>query len=223
MSRRTVTFAEKEFYHIYNRGVDRRQIFLDESYYQRFKELLFLSNSTDQINVRDLQKSFPNVFEFERSGVRVAIGAYCLMPNHFHLLVTPLGEAEISAFVGKLCTSFSSYFNKRNHRTGSLFQSRFKAEHVDSDEYLKYLYAYIHLNPIKLIQSDWREAGIRDTAVAWQYLETFPHSSLPFYLGKAEEANAIINPNPFPEYFQTALEHRDELLEWLNYGEATTV
>ena len=84
------------------------------------------------------------------------------MPNHFHILVKEKIENGISKFMGKLTTGYSMYFNKRYDRTGSLFQGVFKSVHADSDEYLKYLFAYIHLNPIKLINPEWKENGIKD-------------------------------------------------------------
>jgi putative transposase len=116
----------------------------------------------------------------------------------------------------KLSTGYSMYFNKRYERTGALYQGRFKSQHAFSDEYLKYLYSYIHLNPIKLIQSDWKEAGVRDIAAARRFLNEYHYSSLTDYLNVREES-VIISPHKFPGYFASKKEIDDELLEWLMY------
>jgi len=109
------------------------------------------------------------------------------------------------------------YFNKRYDRSGALFQGRFKSQHAASDEYLKYLYSYIHLNPVKLIDSAWKEEGIKDAAKSFDFAASFHYSSLPDYLGKKREENAIISPAAFPEYFTTHDDLKRELFEWLNY------
>lgn len=113
------------------------------------------------------------------------------------------------------------YFNKRYERTGNLFQGKFKSQHADNDEYLKYLFSYIHLNPVKLIQSDWKDVGIRDINGAKKYLDEYRHSSLHDYFGRREESK-IIDKNKFPEYFINKHEVDTELIEWLSYKEFQT-
>ncbi len=205
-----------EFYHIYNRGTDKRIIFNDELDYRRFVELLFLSNMSEAVNLRDIRKSFDSVFDFERADPLVHIGAYCLMPNHFHILLTPAVENGVHMFMLKLATGYSMYFNNRNNRTGALFQGKFKSQHANTDEYLKYLFAYIHLNPVKIIQPDWKEKGIQDIQKVKQYLDGYKHSSLKDYFGTREET-AIIDPEKFPVYFRDKSEIDRELVDWLNY------
>ena len=223
MSMRLVSLASGEFFHIYNRGTDKREIFFDNADYHRFLEALYLCNSEKQINVRNVRKTHNSVFDFERNTLLVAIGAYCLMPNHFHILATPLVEGGLTKFMGKLGTSFSMYFNKRYDRNGALFQGKFKAEHADSDEYLKYLYAYIHLNPVKLIDPTWKTLGIKDSEKAYGYASTYKYSSLPDYLGQDREEKKILNPELFPGYFQTEASHKAELLDWLKYRDLSQV
>jgi hypothetical protein len=111
------------------------------------------------------------------------------------------------------------YFNKRNNRSGSLFQGTFKSQHADTDEYLKYLYSYIHLNPVKLIDPTWKEEGVKDFSIAYEYAASFEYSSLIDYLGIERDEGVILNQAPFPGYFQTAAGHRAELFEWLSYIE----
>jgi putative transposase len=219
MSQRPITFAEGESYHIYNRGTDKRTIFLDKADYKRFIELLYLSNSSQSFVVRNIYRSHNNIFEYEKGDPVVAIGAYCLMPNHFHILVNQLVDGGVTKFVNKLCTGYSMYFNKKYKRSGALFQGKFKAEHADIDEYLKYLYAYIHLNPVKLIDSKWKEEGIKDAVKAFDFAASFQYSSLSDYLGQKRDENKILDSKPFPEYFLTPNDIKNEVFEWLTLNE----
>src|SRR3989338_5483185 len=99
------------------------------------------------------------------------------MPNHFHLLLKEIEMGGISQFMGKLSTAYSMYFNKKYERTGSLFEGRFKSSRIANDNYLHYLFAYIHLNPIKLIEPMWKEKGINDFARAKEFLGRYNYSS----------------------------------------------
>lgn len=215
MSQRKIAFAETEFYHLYNRGNSKQIIFRDQVDYRRFQQLLFVMNTDARVVFRLIDKK--DLFAAKNGNTQVAIGAYCLMPNHFHLLVTPLCAGGVENFMQRLSTSYSMYFNKRHERTGVLFEGRFKAEHADTDTYLKYLYSYIHLNPVKLIDSTWKERGIKDAAKAYAFAASYRHSSLPDYLGEKRSESAILNAAAFPEYFTTTSKHREELLEWLTY------
>jgi putative transposase len=219
MGQRKVTFAPGEFYHVYNRGTDKRDIFLDTRDYKRFTELLYVCNSTQSINLRDMHREMDSVFQQEREQTLVAVGAYCLMPNHFHILLTPVAEDGVTRFMNKLGTSYSMYFNKKYDRSGALFQGRFKAKMVVVDEYMKYLYAYIHLNPVKLIDPKWKDDGIKDLDATMKYLSQYSFSSLSRYIGLDREENSILNESLFPEYFPTAASNINELIEWLLYKE----
>ncbi len=218
MGQRKVALAFGEYFHVYNRGADKRLIFNDDADYKRFTELLYLSNTERAINIRDIREVTTSIFDFDREVQLVYIGAYCLMPNHFHILVTPARENGVQNFMQKLTTGYSMYFNKRYERKGTLFQGRYKSHHADSDIYLKYLYSYIHLNPVKLIQSDWKDVGIRDVEKTKKYLQSFQYSSLPDYLGVRENSK-IIDPPKFPQYFMSKKEVDAELFDWLSYRE----
>ncbi len=215
MSTRQYSFALNEFYHLYNRGNSKQVIFKDQYDYQHFIQLLFISNGTKRYVFRDA--SAEGLFEFERGESLVAIGAYCLMPNHFHLLLTPLIEGGVSKFIQKMATGYSMYFNAKYERTGSLYESKFKSRYVDSDEYLKYLFAYIHLNPVKLIDLTWKEEGIKDPTAAYEYAKNYQYSSLPDYLGIVRKEGDILTPKSFPDYFTSHNDIKNELLEWLQY------
>ncbi len=221
MTTRQHNFAPHEYYHIYNRGTEKRNIFLDGADYERFIELLYLSNSQYAVDIRHVRRTHSSVYEYFRDNPLVYVGAYCLMPNHFHILLSPAVDHGVEKFMLKLGTGYSMYFNKRYERTGNLFQGKFKSQHADNDEYLKYLFSYIHLNPVKLIQSDWKDVGIRDINGAKKYLDEYRHSSLHDYFGRREESK-IIDKNKFPEYFINKHEVDTELIEWLSYKEFQT-
>ena len=212
---RRIAFSEGEYYHIYNRGVDKRDIFMEGKDYLRFQKMLYVANSIKPVVYKTIQ-GVP-LDKIEREELVVAIGAYCLMTNHFHILVKEISEGGITRFMEKLGTGYSMYFNKKYDRTGFLFQGNFKAEHVDNDEYLKYLYSYIHLNPVKLIDSTWKEVGIRDAEKTRAYLENYHSSSYPDYLGVDREEKLILSKNEFPEYFDKPKDFKEYINDWLEF------
>jgi putative transposase len=217
------TFSIGEYYHLYNRGTDKREIFLDAHDYRRFVLLLYLCNTNKPINIRKIfckGPSFVELFSLDRINPLVAIGAWVLIPNHFHILMKETTENGIVTFMRKVMTGYSMYFNKKYNRTGNLFQGRFKSEHSNKDEYLKYLFSYIHLNPAKLIpgESKWKESGIKNIERVKEFLSKYEYSSLPDYLKNNREYKNIISKKEFPEYFSEPQNIWKELLEWLNFA-----
>jgi putative transposase len=212
---RRIIFSEGEYYHVYNRGVEKRDIFLNQTDNERFLRLLFLANGDRPFKYREIQ-DLP-LSKVDRGEPLVAIGAYCLMTNHFHVLVKEIREGGLSRFMEKLTTGYSKYFNKKYDRVGPLFQSRFKAEHVGRDEYLKYLYAYIHLNPIKFISPEWKERGILDIGKAKKHLQSYRYSSYVDHSGIKRAEGLILLNKEFPEYFVEDHEFEDFVKDWLEY------
>ncbi len=213
--KRKFDFSIGEFYHIYNRGSNKSNIFLDDTDRKRFQKLLYVCNSINPVVFKTIQGR--SLEEIERNQTLVDIGAYCLMPNHFHLLIKENSENGVAVFLKKVSTAYSMYFNTRYERSGVLFQGRFKATHADSDEYLKYLFSYIHLNPVKIIDSKWKECGIADREKAKQYLANYSYSSYLDYMGQEREEGAILNKNAFPEYFEDIKEFSQTIEEWLSF------
>jgi putative transposase len=216
MSIRKVNFVKGEYYHIYNRGNSKQKVFHDKQDYFRFIDLLFVSNTLDKFNFYNLNR-ISNIYNLEITNQLVAIGAWVLMPNHFHLLITEVQPGGISKFMQKLTTAYSMYYNVKHEHTGGLFEGKFKSEHADNDRYLKYLFSYIHLNPIKLIQKDWKEKGIKDKKKALEYLTNYQYSSYLDYLKIDRLQEKILNPELFPEYFPTPKVFSREIFEWLNF------
>ena len=143
MPRREVEFLQGEFYHLYNRGNDRQPIFFDDENY-----LFFLKR----------------IRRYLMPGVR--LHAYCLMPNHYHLLVEVAQDIDLSDYMKKLIISYTKAVNKRYEKVGHLFQGPFKAKDVGTQDYFLHLSRYIHLNAriAKLVQraEDWEFSSYRD-------------------------------------------------------------
>lgn len=141
---REVRLSENEHYHIYNRGVDRRLIFIDTKDIERFLEGLQLFNTDQSIgSLRD----HPSHRVTGKDGRKlVDFIAYGINPNHYHFILKPLVKSGIEKFMHKIGMGYARYFNTKYGRTGALFQGKFKAKHIDSNEYLLHLSAYINLN-----------------------------------------------------------------------------
>jgi len=162
MPRRKTHFANENYYHLYNRGVEKRIIFNDKEDYNTFLEIL-----TYYLVPR---KDIPEIFS-RKPQIKISDGisllSFALMPNHFHFLVRQNKKDAIVTLMNSLGITYAKYFNKKNKRVGSLFQGRFKAKMIDNDEYLLHLSKYIHLNPKDI----WEKP-----------LSEYPYSSYRFYV-----------------------------------------
>ncbi len=208
-------FAPNEFYHLYNRGTEKRNIFIEDGDYRRFMTLLYLANQNKPTELKLQGRTLEEITQPRTAKILVNIAAYCLMPNHFHILASESMDGGISKFMQKVTTGYTMYFNKRNDRTGALFQGKFKAKHVDNDSYLNYLIAYIHLNPIKLIEPAWKESGIIDKKRAEQYLEKYRYSSYLDYLGRKRLELSIVSLDILPSYFVSGSDFKQFVNHWL--------
>ncbi|MFA6251374.1 MAG: transposase [Candidatus Paceibacterota bacterium] len=229
MSVRKVPLVDGEYYHIYNRGNSKQKIFLDKEDYQYFINCIYCFNTYKKFKFReDIIKKKINAFDFERDERVVSIGAWVLMPNHFHIYITPShqsdwwleigkGKNRISEFMRKLLTAYTLYFNKKYKRTGGLFESKFKSTHIGNNIQAKYLFSYIHLNPLKLIQKNWKEDGIKDRKKAFDFLDKYLWSSYLDYAGTKRRENKILTSEDFPRYFSNSKDFNKEILEWLEY------
>ncbi len=195
---RTTKFIAGEYYHIYNRGADKKDVFLDHSDYRRF--LISLRELNQKGEVLNLRRRFLTEARLQsrETGLSqlVDITCFCLMPNHFHLILQQLVEGGVPLFMHKLGTSYTKYFNKKYDRTGVLFQGAYKAKHIENETYLLHLSRYIHLNPETLIKPS------ESNFVDWSALKNYPWSSLQAYLNGCKRS--IIS-----DQFQTVAEHED--------------
>ncbi|KKQ33105.1 MAG: Transposase, partial [Candidatus Nomurabacteria bacterium GW2011_GWA1_37_20] len=221
---RKVSFVQGEYYHVYNRGVEKRIIFTNNYDYNRFILLLHVLNTNKNLKIRDLLRgnSFNELLKIKNDDPIIAIGAYCLMSNHFHLLITPLVDGGIPKFMLKLQTAYSMYFNNKNKREGALFQGVFKSHHLDTDEYLRYIYSYIHLNPAKLKDKDWKKRRAKDFSSLREFILDYKYSSMSEYI---KGDFIITNPIAFPSYvenYKSKKEYFETMInDWLDYKEIT--
>lgn len=186
---RKETFEEGCYYHLYNRGVDHRTVFLDDRDRTRFVNVLYVLNNYLDVPLRfDILTLEPRE-HLSPIPPYVEIVAACLMPNHYHLMLTPKKKNGVSAFMHKIGTSYTKYFNAKYERTGALFEGSFRAKLVDRHEYATYLTQYIHLNPRVLIQA---KLGSRKEE-ALKELENYPWSTLPDYLGNKSRFSIAVS------------------------------
>lgn len=157
---RKIQFVNGEYYHIYNRGVDKRNVFIDENDFWKFFDGMRDFNNTsyyeERLNVlgisnhsmRELKSDdFRQLASFLQKKEKVVdLVGYNLIRNHFHLILKQLKDKGISNFMHKLGTSFTNFFNKKYERSGALFQGVYKAIHIDSNDYLLQLAGYVNGN-----------------------------------------------------------------------------
>lgn len=202
------------FYHLFNRGVDKRAVFVSQDDHDRFQAYLFLLN--DEKNIRPANffvgERAKKIFDAHRRGNLVAIAAYSLLPNHFHILATPLVDGGLSKFMQRVQTAYTMYFNEKHHRTGSLFEGAFKAAHVADENHLKYVLGYIHMSPAKLFDAKWEGATVGQLSTLAHKAAQYKYSSVGEYLsGKP----SITAPMHLPKNLARAAEMSKHLDFWL--------
>lgn len=175
------------FYHVYNRGVEKRDIFMDDKDRFRFIHNLYelndarsVTNSTFYHNYRG---STSIVEERRTRELLVDLLAFVLMPNHYHLVIHQRYDGGIPSFMRKLANGYTGYFNIKYERSGVLFQGRYKVKPVVDNSYLNYLISYIHLNPLELFSPGWKEGNAKNTEYALRQLRAYRWSSYADYVG----------------------------------------
>lgn len=187
-----------ELFHLLNRGVDKRQIFLDNQDRARFVHDMYEFNDTAPAENTYRQLSTePEMFDLrsrtsERERI-VEIHGWCIMGNHYHLLLSEVMEGGITLFIRKLNIGYAKYFNERYKRTGTLFQGRTKKIHIASDAHFLHILHYIHLNPLDFLKGSesWRDLEIRNARAAMKYLSEYRWSSYMDYCGKKNFPSVI--------------------------------
>jgi len=225
---RKIQFAKGNFYHLYNRGTEKRSIFQDDNDRWRFLQGMFLFNDSDSsMNVlahcsRSLGRTtFGTLKSFldgrERKPLVGLIGD-CLMPNHYHLLVEETEENGISKFMQKLGTGYTMYFNTRHERSGSLFQGRFKSVLIKTQEQLEYLLFYINvINPAQLIEPSLKDEGVKNISKVLKFVDEYLWSTHQECSGKRESiiinksssemiGEIFSNPEKYQEFILAELE-----------------
>jgi len=149
MPRRKEPLVTGEIYHVFNRGVEKRPIFENARHYQRFLDLLPFYTRSHHLKFSTLSgKEREEVISKKTGEKLVEILCYCLMPNHFHLMLKQSSDHGIKNFMRIVADSYSHYFNITKERVGPLFQGKFKAVRIEDDAQLLHVSRYIHLNPV---------------------------------------------------------------------------
>lgn len=220
---RIIKFAPNETYHSYTRGVNKQVIFREENDYFRMLMLLLLSNSESPFHMSNLLylyqgRALIEIFQEEVPEHRIVhILSYSLMPNHLHLILREIEEGGISKFMHRLFTAYSMYFNKKYERTGALFESRFKAKHIDNEAYFRWIFSYVHLNPVALIEPKWEEKGIiSDPEQVRKFMRNYKWSSFYDYtVGKRPES-VILADDQTPDFVKEMNDLEDTLEVYAN-------
>lgn len=196
MPYRKEQFVTGEFYHLVIRGIDENRLFKDIDDYYRGIFSMYEFNNAKAVAIKDRRKARlhfkkilkkakenPPLFVDFRDKL-VEVLAFCIMPNHLHLLVKQLRDGGITKFMRKLGAGYGRYFNKKYNRKGYVFQNRFVSVHIKDDNQLKIVFAYIHGNPISLLEPKWKEKGIKNLEKVIKFIENYKWSSYQDYIGK---------------------------------------
>lgn len=208
------------FFHILNRGVEKRKIFLGNSDYRRFVDNLRdfndLNNALSYKDRCHLALREPSGLGVKKKKKEIIdILCWCLMPNHFHILTSEKINKGNSVFSQKLTSGHTQCFNLKNDRSGVLFQGRTKIIRLERNEHFMYLPYYILSNPIKLIEPSWKENGIKDFKKVVEFLEKYRWSSYLDIIGK-NNFPEIINKKLFYEVYDTDEKRfKNDFIEWL--------
>lgn len=211
-----------DFFHICNRGVDKRQIF-----YKKEDNLRFIHNLKDLNNKNLTLVSYKNrrrnseIVSPKKEEELVDILFFSLLSNHYHSFVREKIDGGAGEFARKINIAYTMHFNSSRKRSGVLFQGKTKIILIKHDEHFRYLPFYIFANPLNLFQQDWREKGIKDPKKAFEFLINYPWSSFSEILSPNQKTIGVINKELFFKSFDTNQEYfKKDFMEWLkNYKE----
>ncbi|MBI2591268.1 MAG: transposase [Candidatus Brennerbacteria bacterium] len=210
-------------YHVLNRGVDKRKIFLDESDYVRFIHDLFEFNDTSRVfNFGYFVKKSNSIAVGQRyiekdkkpRKLLVEILAFCLMPNHYHLLIKPKIDTGASEFIKKLNGGYSQFFNNKYGRSGALFQGKYKAIPATKESHFIHLPYYIHMNPLDLKFPEWRNREINNYKEIMSFLENYRWSSFMDYIGK-KNFPSVTQREFLNEFLGGPEQYKKDTIKWL--------
>lgn len=234
MPRKLRQFEVGNIYHIINRGVDGRKIFLKDQDYSRFILSLEFFNNDKLVNIYDfigktekaIAGSDPAIafsvigkkLKEERGKPKnpiVELMVFALMPNHYHLAVKEIVRGGISFYMQKI-GGYSGYFNKQHERKGTLFGSRYSCVKIESDAQLFAVFNYIHTNPVELIEPMWKEQKVKNFNKAKEFLENYKWSSYGDYIGISNFPN-VTNREFFLNFFGGETSCKKEAKDWIKF------
>ena len=211
-----------ELIHVLNRGVDKRDIFLDDQDYFRAILDIYEFNNQDHantvlysFNISSLDVGRPKIPKVAKQRkVLVDILAFCLVPNHYHMLLSPRVENGVTLFMKKFNGGYAKYFNERYHRTGALFQGKYKRIILKNEAHFIHLPYYIHFNPLDLIMPEWRDGKLRNYEKAIHFLEEYRWSSHLDYAG-IKNFPSITNRKLLTDFFNRQNGYKKSIKGWL--------
>jgi len=231
---RKIKFTKDGIYHVFNRGVEKRNIFQNDSDRWRFIQALYLFNDKDSsanllwriehekggLNFKTLRDFLSENKQEQRPLVKII--ADCLMPNHYHLILKEIEDGGVSKFMHKIGTGYTSYFNKKYNRTGRFFQGTFKAVSVDNDLYLQYLLIYLNVvNPGQIIEPEIKEKGVKDIDAIMKFAENYTWSTHQEYIGKRN--SVIIDKCELADFFPEPIKYQEFARDVLSARKYNTI
>ena len=220
--------VNNEIYHVYNRGVEKRKIFLEEADYLRFIHDIFEFNDSNPAQRFYMPASqfsevgLPKIGQREPRKFLVEILAFCIMPNHFHLMLKQKVDDGIAKFMHKFGTGYANYFNLKYKRSGTLFQGKYKAIHIQRDAHFIYLPFYIHLNPLDMATPEWRDGKIDNISKAVEFLESYRWSSYLDYIGK-KNFPSVTQREFLMDFFGGPERYKRAAMKWLKEMDLTEI
>jgi len=230
MPRQKTKLVNNEIYHVVSRAVGDSIVFKDENDYYRGIFSIYEFNNKNLVEIWERRRA-RNRFKTHQKFIEavgsltphqldernkfVEILEFCFMTNHIHLLVRQLKDNGISQFMQKVGGGYANYFNKKYSRKGHLF-SQFRAIHIKTNEQLQNVFVYIHVNPISLIESGWKENGIKNTKKVIDFLEKYKWSSYLDYIGK-KNFPSVISKDFLLEVASGENECKDMVINWIKY------
>ncbi len=234
MPYRKEQFVNGEIYHTVVRAIDNNIIFQDADDYYRGIFSIYEFNNAKSVSIRkrreeravfkrnlqveSAETGSQSVLEADKREKLVEVLAFCLMPNHVHLLLRQLEDNGITKFMHKFGIGLGGYFNRKHDRKGPVFQNRFVSVPVGTEEQLKIIFVYIHSNPVSLIEPKWKELGVRDPEKVIEFIENYKWSSYPDYLAK-KNFPSVTEREFLLERMGGSISCRQHINEWIRHKE----
>src|SRR3989344_7261779 len=210
-----------EFYHTYNRGVEKRNIFLKGADYARgIHDLYEFNDANIVLNLKQRFNGSPTPIISEKAREKlVDLIVWCLMPNHYHFFSQPIVENGLSKFHQKFGGGFTNFFNVKNKRSGVLFQGKYKKVQVTDDRQALQLICYIHSNPLDLWKPNWKEKGLTNLEIqnALKFLEKEYRWSSHLDWWGTKNFPSLIDKNFMSRFFDNPKEYQEFFINWLRY------
>lgn len=216
---------EQLFYHTYNRGVEKRKIFLEENdYFRGVHDIYEFNDAKAVLNLKQrfgANNGYPiSIIEKSRERL-VNLIVWSLMPNHYHFFSSPIDDNGLPKFHQKLGIGFSNFFNTKYKRSGVLFQGGYKKVQVTNDVQALQLICYIHSNPLDLWKPNWKEKGLTNLEIqnALKFLEKDYRWSSHLDWWGIKNFPSLIDVDSMSRFFKNSKEYREFFVNWLKYYE----